>query len=80
VIESQHGIYFGIPAYAMASFVGLSRINDNKHYLFDVLAGSLVGTMYGLSISHRDQNSQVSYNWIPSLGHNEVGINYQVLY
>jgi membrane-associated phospholipid phosphatase len=80
VIESQHGSYYGIPAYAMASFVGLSRINDNKHYLFDVLAGSLVGTMYGLSISHRDQNSQVSYNWIPSLGHNEVGINCQVLY
>lgn len=81
----EHGISYGIPAYAMATFVGFSRINDNKHYLFDVIAGALVGTMYGLSICNRDapkigQLSAVNYSWIPTLTYEAVGINYQLSY
>jgi membrane-associated phospholipid phosphatase len=85
VIDSQHGVYYAIPAYAMATFIGFSRINDNKHYFLDVAAGVLIGTMYGLSISHREQEKsnsteKVSYSWIPTLNHTEVGINCQVFY
>lgn len=83
VVGSEHGIMYGVPAYMMASLVGFSRINDNKHYLFDVLSGALVGTMYGLSITHRsisEKSNSVSYDWIPILNHQEVGINYQLSY
>jgi membrane-associated phospholipid phosphatase len=85
VVQEKHGYQYGIPAYALATFVGFSRINDNKHYLFDVVAGGLVGTMYGLSICHRDSlinnpSNQVSYNFIPSLTHKELGINFLVSY
>lgn len=83
----EHGLAYGIPAYTLATFAGFSRINDNKHYFFDVVAGALVGTMYGLSICHREKNAQkigepsaISYNWIPTLNHNEIGINYQLSY
>lgn len=85
VVQEKHGLQYGVPAYALATFVGFSRINDNKHYLFDVIAGGLVGTMYGLSICHRDSlisnsTEKVSYNWIPTLTHEELGINFHISY
>lgn len=81
----EHGITYGIPAYAVATFAGFSRINDNKHYFFDVVAGALVGTMYGVSICQREikkpnEANAVSSSWTPTLTHEEVGISYQLSY
>ena len=42
-IERRYGWKYGIPAYALASFVGYSRIQANKHDGFDVLAGAAIG-------------------------------------
>ncbi len=44
-LDGIYGKKIGIPAYAMAFFVASSRIHDNKHYLSDVIAGGLVGTI-----------------------------------
>ena len=57
-IYEEHGWKWGVPALALASFVGVSRINDNKHYLHDVLAGMTIGLMYGVGISKVDQNKR----------------------
>ena len=38
---------------ALAGTVALSRMNDNKHYLHDVVAGATIGTAYGLGIYFR---------------------------
>lgn len=46
----EHGWAWGVPAYLLAGFAGWSRINDNKHYLHDVLAGATVGISTGLGI------------------------------
>jgi hypothetical protein len=50
VVGAEHGWAWGVPAYALAGFVGWSRINDNKHFLHDVLAGATVGTSTGLGV------------------------------
>lgn len=42
-IERRYGWKYGIPAYAMASFVGYSRIQANKHDGWDVLGGAIIG-------------------------------------
>lgn len=47
VVGIHHPWYIGIPAYALASFVGISRVNDNKHYIHDVLGGATIGTAFG---------------------------------
>ena len=44
-INAIYGKKVGIPAYTMAVFVATSRIHDNKHYLSDVIAGGMIGTM-----------------------------------
>lgn len=49
-VGCRHSLPWGIASYALATFVGLSRINDNAHYLHDVTAGAAIGASYGLGI------------------------------
>ncbi len=44
-LQRRYGWKYGIPAYAVASFVGFSRIEglNDRHDAWDVLAGALVG-------------------------------------
>jgi len=44
-VQKRYGWSYGIPAYALASFVGYSRIEgiDNRHDGWDVLGGIIVG-------------------------------------
>ncbi len=50
VIGLEHEWYYAVPAYAMAAFVGVSRINDNRHRLHDVIGGATVGLSYAYGI------------------------------
>ena len=50
VVGVEHGWRWGVPAYLLAGFVGWSRINDNRHYLHDTLAGATIGLSTGLGI------------------------------
>ncbi|MBY0315195.1 MAG: phosphatase PAP2 family protein [Bdellovibrionales bacterium] len=58
IIGMNHKWYWSVPAYTFATFVGFSRINDNKHFLHDVTMGATVGIMYGLGIYYLDQENQ----------------------
>jgi len=40
----------GVPAYALASVVAASRLQRNKHYLSDVLAGATLGYIVGRTV------------------------------
>jgi membrane-associated phospholipid phosphatase len=50
VVERHYGWKAGIPAYALASAVGVSRLQRNKHYLSDVLAGATLGYVVGRTV------------------------------
>ncbi|HRU91947.1 MAG TPA: phosphatase PAP2 family protein [Candidatus Marinimicrobia bacterium] len=54
-LNGIYGYKMGIPAYLMAFFVASTRINDNKHYLSDVVTGALIGTWIGTSFSRQYQ-------------------------
>lgn len=56
VVAMEHSLPWGIAANAMAAFVGFSRINDNAHYLQDVLAGATIGAMYGVGVYNAKKN------------------------
>ena len=43
--------WWNIPIYAVATGVGLSRINDNKHWASDVMMGAAIGYCVGKIIS-----------------------------
>lgn len=50
-VATEHPWYVGVPAYVMASYVGYCRIQDNYHYLHDVMAGATIGISYGIAMS-----------------------------
>ena len=56
VIGMEHEWYWGVGAYTMATIVAISRMNDNAHYLHDVMFGSTIGLTYGLALFYRSQN------------------------
>ncbi len=51
----EHGWFWGTLAYMMAGGVAYSRINDNAHYLHDVLGGATIGLAYGLGIYYEEK-------------------------
>jgi len=53
VVYKHFGKRWGIPAFIIATYVGLSRLQENKHYLSDVVAGGLLGSYIGLTIAKR---------------------------
>lgn len=85
VIASEHDWYWGIPAIMLASAVGYGRMNDNRHWLHDVIGGATIGTAYGLGVSfrskaalHRDSNEATSQqpklSFGPLVGPDKLGV------
>lgn len=54
VANHHYGWKVGVPAYVLASGIGLSRIEKDKHYLSDVLAGATLGIIVGRTVSRLD--------------------------
>lgn len=42
-LRKRYGWEYGLPAYALASFVAYSRVESDKHYGKDVVAGAAIG-------------------------------------
>jgi membrane-associated phospholipid phosphatase len=54
VTSHHYGWKAGVPAYVLASGIGLSRIERNRHHLSDVLAGATLGVIVGRTVSRLD--------------------------
>ncbi len=52
VVASRHGWFYGSLAYGAATFISVSRINDDWHYLHDVIVGMGIGAAYGWSLKY----------------------------
>ena len=50
VAERHYGWKVGLPAYTLASLVAVSRLQRNKHYLSDVMAGATLGYIVGRTV------------------------------
>jgi len=42
-MRKRYGWEYGVPAYALASFVAYSRVESREHYAHDVIAGAAIG-------------------------------------
>ncbi len=60
VVYRHYGWKLGVPALAIASYVGMSRLQENKHFLSDVIAGAILGGYIGLKVSDRHDSPTVS--------------------
>ncbi len=44
-IYKRYGTNYGLAAYALATYTGYTRIQSDKHYIEDVLAGAAIGIL-----------------------------------
>jgi hypothetical protein len=54
VAARHYGPKVGVPAYIVATLVGVGRMEKNVHYLSDVIAGATLGVLVGLTVTRRD--------------------------
>jgi membrane-associated phospholipid phosphatase len=54
VANRHYGAKLGVPAYALAGFIGVSRVERNKHHLSDVAAGAALGLIVGRTVVRED--------------------------
>jgi membrane-associated phospholipid phosphatase len=65
-LERHLGWRFAVPAYVIASYVAMSRLHDNVHFLSDVTAGAAVGIIAGRTVTrHGRDNFPVSLMAVP---------------
>ncbi len=62
VANELYGNKIGTVAYLTAGLVAISRINDNKHYLSDVIVGAGIGTVIGRGFAKTYRNSRLELN------------------
>ena len=72
VLDSHFGPKVGIPAYAVAGFIGWTRVRDNAHWLTDVIVGGAIGTLVGHTVARGHR--QTTWAVIPTVGHDRVAI------
>ncbi len=68
-IYERRGAAEGIPAFALATFVGVARVKADKHHWYDVLAGAAIGTGSGLLLTHPLAEKRMAIApWVDSKG------------
>ncbi|HVQ41281.1 MAG TPA: phosphatase PAP2 family protein, partial [Vicinamibacterales bacterium] len=63
VLERHLGLRGAWPTIVVASYVAISRLHDNRHFLSDVVFGAALGTATGWTVVGRHGRS--SYTWMP---------------
>jgi hypothetical protein len=67
IVGAEHPWYIAVPAYTMAMITAYARINDNKHYFHDVVAGATVGLSYALGVYYQRRDRDWHYEASKSL-------------
>ena len=69
-IRKRYGWEYGVPAYAIATFVAYSRVEAGQHYTIDVIGGTAIGILssYLITRPYKDWNIQ------PEAGYSYYGI------
>ena len=71
-LEKRYGWHAGAPALLVATFVGVARVEADKHYWHDVVAGAALGGAAGLLLtSKRDDRVRL----VPWAGYRSGGVS-----
>ncbi len=87
VASAHYGKKVGIPAYAVASAVGVNRLRSDHHWLSDVVSGAALGTIVGWAVVRQndrlveDQGSlHRTVSIMPVLGPGFQGVQMEVIF
>jgi membrane-associated phospholipid phosphatase len=85
VAERHYGWKVGVPAYALAGVMGASRVQQDKHYLSDVVAGATLGYIVGRTVERLNgrplpAGRQATVSVTPILGRDVRGMRVSVVF
>jgi membrane-associated phospholipid phosphatase len=60
VLSRNYGLKVGIPAYAVAGYVGATRLQENKHHMSDIFAGATIGYIVGRTVTRQRKGGRWS--------------------
>jgi len=71
----RYGWKWGVPAYALATYVGWGRIYSDRHDIWDVLGGAALGAGTALIFTRpfKTQNAEITIS--PTFGSGKYGIS-----
>ena len=77
-IQRRYGWKFGVPAYILASYTGMSRVYSKRHYFEDVLAGAAIGigSVYLFTKPYKQPKVDITYTRTKENGF-LIGLNYR---
>jgi len=64
-LERHLGWKGAIPAYILSSYVAVSRLPDNRHWLSDVVFGSSIGIIAGRTVTRHGREFPVAFATVP---------------
>jgi len=70
-LQRRYGWDYGLPAYALAAFVGYSRVESKQHHWWDVAAGAAIG--WGCAALFTDRYSRVAVTASAGYGGHPLG-------
>ena len=76
VLQRHFGWKAGVPAYAVATYVAASRINEKRHFLSDVAFGAAVGIVAGRTVTIGRGNGRFAVTPRPTAGGAGVSVNW----
>ncbi|HET7619915.1 MAG TPA: phosphatase PAP2 family protein [Vicinamibacterales bacterium] len=68
ILQQHFGWKVGLPAYALAGYVGTSRMSENRHFLSDVIFGAAIGIASARSLSIGTRNARFAVTPVPTQG------------
>jgi membrane-associated phospholipid phosphatase len=69
-MRKRYGWEYGLPAYAIATFVSYSRVAVKQHYTTDVIGGAAVGVVSSYLLTHPYKGWTIQ----PEAGYSYFGI------
>lgn len=67
-LQNRYGWQIGLPAHAAAAFVGLARVEADKHHWYDVAVGAALGEATGLLITSKQNENVQVFPWAGTKG------------
>ena len=77
ILDHYYGANIAIPAYLVATFVGISRIESSHHFLSDVVAGAALGYIVGRTVIRGTESLEQKrrVTWSPMIAPENLGLS-----
>jgi membrane-associated phospholipid phosphatase len=76
VLTTFYGWKAALPSYALASVVSISRVDDDQHWVSDVVMGAVLGTVIGIGTAKFQKKENPNFFLSPKVSREQAGINF----